>query len=98
MGLYLALTYVTHATEGFYVYDFLDTQTNSSGKVAGYIVGILIASVIIFLIVRYLIVLRVWITESKLGMAGKFPSRHQAASSAVGRDVEKHGGEQMGTR
>jgi glycopeptide antibiotics resistance protein len=75
LALYLALAYVTHATEGFYVYDFLDIQSNSSGKVAGYIVGILLATLIVFLIVRYLIVFRIWVTEKKLGMTGKF-SRH----------------------
>jgi uncharacterized membrane protein YjdF len=76
LALYLALAYVTFATEGFYVYDFLDTRTNSSGKVGAYIVGILAAAIIIFLIVRYLIMLRVWVTEKKLGKSGKF-SRHR---------------------
>jgi hypothetical protein len=92
LGMYLGLAYVTYATEDFYVYDFLDTQTNSSGKVAGYIVGILVASIVVFLIVRYLILLRVWLTETKLHMYGKLSRRDQTAISvARGRDVEKTG-------
>jgi hypothetical protein len=75
LALYLGLAYITHATEGFYTYGFLDLQKNSSGIVAAYIVGILVAAIIIFLIVRYLIVLRVWVTEKKLGKQGKFATR-----------------------
>ncbi|KAL5113322.1 hypothetical protein ACEQ8H_008817 [Pleosporales sp. CAS-2024a] len=79
LGLYLGLAYLTHATEGFYVYDFLDLQAHSSGIVAAYIIGILVATIIVFLIVRYLIMLRVWFTEKKLGKLGKF-TRHGADS------------------
>ncbi|KAH8728623.1 hypothetical protein GQ44DRAFT_701720 [Phaeosphaeriaceae sp. PMI808] len=75
LALYLGLAYLTHATEGFYVYSFLDLQAHSSGIVAAYIIGILVGAIIIFLIVRYLIVLRVWVTENKLGKGGKFSSR-----------------------
>jgi len=53
LALYLGLAYLTHAAEGFYVYDFLDLQQNSSGIVAAYIVGILVAAIIVYLIVRY---------------------------------------------
>jgi hypothetical protein len=75
LALYLALAYLTYYTQGFYTYGFLDLQKNSSGVVAAFIIGILVAAIIIFLIVKYLILLRVWITEKKLGMTGKF-SRH----------------------
>lgn len=88
LALYLGLAYLTHATEGFYVYPFLDLQTHSSGVVGGYIIGILVAAIIIFLIVRYLIALRVWITETKLGMGGKF-SPHAAAKATAG-DIPLH--------
>ncbi|KAF2271352.1 uncharacterized protein EI97DRAFT_428422 [Westerdykella ornata] len=87
LALYLGLAYVTHATQGFYVYSFLDNTKNSSGVVAGYIVGILVGSVIIFIIVRYLIVFRIWVTEKKLGMTGKFSCR--GVSRAVEADAEK---------
>jgi hypothetical protein len=80
LALYLGLAYLTHATEGFYPYPFLDFQNNSPGFVAGVIVGILVAAIIVFLIVRYLIVLRVWVTEKKLGKHGKFSKRDEAAT------------------
>jgi hypothetical protein len=86
--MYLGLAYVTFETQGFFVYSFLDTRTNSSGIVAAYIVGILVAAVVIFLIVRYLILLRCWWTEKKLGMIGKF-SRRRGASTLVDDEVEK---------
>jgi predicted membrane-bound dolichyl-phosphate-mannose-protein mannosyltransferase len=79
LALYLGLAYLTHATQGFYVYPFLDLQKNSSGIVGAYIVGILVAAIIIFLIVRYLIALRVWVTERKLRMTGKTSTRQKAA-------------------
>jgi uncharacterized membrane protein len=79
LALYLGLAYVTHATQGFYVYPFLDLQKNSSGIVGAYIVGILVAAIIVFLIVRYLIALRVWVTEKKLRMAGKTSTHRRAA-------------------
>jgi hypothetical protein len=66
------------------VYAFLDTRTNSSGKVAAYIVGILAAAIIIFLIVRYLIMLRVWLTEKKLGKSGKFFRHRRLTDSDEG--------------
>jgi hypothetical protein len=72
LAMYLGLAYLTHVTEGFYTYDFLDLQANSSGKVAAYIVGILVAAIVIFLIAKYLIKLRMWLTEQKMGMMGKF--------------------------
>lgn len=90
LALYLALAYVTFATEGFYVYDFLDTRTNSSGKVAAYIVGILVAAVIVFLIVRYVIMLRVWVTEKKLGKIGKFSRHGRLTDDDDGKSIPMH--------
>lgn len=87
LGLYLALAYLTHATAGFYTYDFLDLEKNSSGVVAGYCIGILVGSIILFLIVRYLIVLRIWVTEKKLGKNGKFSRRIDMATATD--DMEK---------
>tara|TARA_R110002003_G_scaffold12_2_gene812 strand:- start:14300 stop:14680 length:381 start_codon:yes stop_codon:yes gene_type:complete len=87
LALYLGLAYLTHATQGFYVYDFLDLQANSSGIVAAYIIGILVAAIVVFLIVRYLILLRIWVTEKKLGKAGKFSARE--ARPIVNEDPEK---------
>lgn len=73
--MYLALAYLTFYTQGFYTYGFLDLRKNSSGVVAAYIIGILVAAIVIFLIVRYLIVLRLWATEKRSGMTGKFAHR-----------------------
>ncbi|KAF2645960.1 hypothetical protein P280DRAFT_487000 [Massarina eburnea CBS 473.64] len=75
LAMYLSLAYLTHVTQGFYPYSFLDLQTNSSGKVGAYIVGVLVAALVVFLIVRYLIWLRVWVTERKLGKLGKYSDR-----------------------
>jgi hypothetical protein len=79
LALYLALAFLTYATDGFYVYPFLDLQKNSSGFVGGMIVGILVVAIIVFVIVRYLIVLRVWVTEKKLGRAGNFTTRRSGS-------------------
>jgi hypothetical protein len=87
LALYLGLAYLTYSTDGFYVYDFLDLQKHSSGIVAAYIIGILVGAIVIFLIVRYLIVLRVWVTEKKLGKTGKFSSR--GPRPVVDEEMEK---------
>lgn len=71
MALYLALAYLTHATQGFYPYSFLDPN-NGSGKLAAYIIGILAAACVIYGIVWVIIWIRRWITETKLAMHGKF--------------------------
>ncbi|KAH7394910.1 hypothetical protein DE146DRAFT_64957 [Phaeosphaeria sp. MPI-PUGE-AT-0046c] len=87
LAMYLGLAYLTYATEGFYTYDFLNLRTHSSGIVAAYIIGILVAAIIIFLIVRYLITLRVWVTEKRLGKMGKFSAREQRHQ--INDEVEK---------
>lgn len=75
--LYLALAYITHESEGFYPYSFLDPK-KGSGKVAGYVFGILAAIIVIFGVVWAVIWLRRWITEKKLGMEGKFAGGRKA--------------------
>ena len=72
LGLYLGVAYITYDDDHFYVYDFLNIQKHGSGVVAGYIIGILVGAVVLFLIIRYLILLRKWITESKMGKVGIF--------------------------
>lgn len=88
LALYLALAYITHATEGFYPYSFLDTS-KGSGRVAGYCFGILAAICVIFGVVWGLIWLRDWATR-KLGFEGKFagPRRKGNGWAAGERDVE----------
>jgi hypothetical protein len=74
LALYLAVAFITYDTDHFYVYDFLDIQKHGRGVVAGYIIAILVGSVLIFVIVHYLIWLRKWITETKMHKMGKFPT------------------------
>lgn len=54
---------------------------------AAYIIGILIAAIVVFLIVKYLILLRVWVTEKKLGKTGKFS--HRGTVRMVDEEAEK---------
>jgi hypothetical protein len=71
LALYLGLAYLTKATQGFYVYNFLN-PAQGAGKTAGYILGIAAGIIVVFLIVKGLMWTRKWFTETKLGMTGKF--------------------------
>jgi len=84
LALYLALAYLTHATEGFYHYDFFNNPNGRSSTVAAYAFGILAAIIVIFGIMWGIIWLRRWTTEKKLGMDGKLWSARRSAD----RDVE----------
>jgi hypothetical protein len=90
LALYLGLAYLTHATEDFYVYDFLDLDKHSDGIVAAYIVGILVAAIVVFLIVRYVIMLRLWLTETKMGKNGKFRRGTRMADEEHGKSIPLH--------
>jgi len=59
----LGIAYITHATEGFYTYAFLNPQ-KEHGLLAGYIVGIAVAECIIFAVVRGICYLRKRITRT----------------------------------
>jgi len=48
LGLYLGVAYITHATQGFYTYNFLDPN-RQHGLLAAYIVGIAVGECVIFL-------------------------------------------------
>ena len=85
LACYLALAYITHATEGFYPYSFLD-PSKGSGRVAGYCFGILIAICVIFGIVWGVIWLRNLATQ-RLGLAGKFMDQRRTEDMRE-RDVE----------
>ncbi|KAF2717939.1 hypothetical protein K431DRAFT_275786 [Polychaeton citri CBS 116435] len=74
LACYLGLAYVTHATQGFYVYPFLDPE-NGQGFVAGICIAILVACIIVFAIVKYLIKLRLWLTEDKLSRRCDFSNK-----------------------
>jgi uncharacterized membrane protein len=76
LALYLGVAFITHATEHFWVYNFLDNNNKGGrGRVAGYIFAILAAAIVVFIVVKYLILLRKWITETKLGKSGRLEHR-----------------------
>ncbi|EIW60734.1 uncharacterized protein TRAVEDRAFT_64129 [Trametes versicolor FP-101664 SS1] len=62
LACYLGVAYITHATQGFYTYSFLDPQKEGA-KLAGYIIGVGVAEVLAFLLARGLAVLRVRLTR-----------------------------------
>ena len=82
LALYLSLAYLTHATEGFYPYSFLDPN-KGRGRLTGYIFGILAAVCVIFLVVRTIIWARIWITEKKLGLGGKCAKNRSVADGEM---------------
>jgi len=77
LACYLALAYITHATQGFYAYDFLDPN-NGAGSLAGYIVGIFIASCFLFVVVRLLVWFREWLSTRVLHLEPKLAHNHMA--------------------
>ncbi|KAF2808317.1 uncharacterized protein BDZ99DRAFT_445656 [Mytilinidion resinicola] len=89
LALYLGLAYLTYDTQHFFVYSFLNNKTHSKGVIAGYCIGILVVTIIIFLLVRYLIWSRIWITEKQLGLNGKLSSRpgQRLTSPEEGKEV-----------
>ena len=80
LALYLGLAFLTHYTQNIYVYSFLD-PASGTGKRAGYIVGILVGAIIVFLIIEGVAWGRKWLTEKKWGCEGKF---HGGRSMAQG--------------
>jgi hypothetical protein len=83
--LYLGLAYLTHATQGFYVYNFLNPDTGA-GRVTGYCFGIFAAIVVIFFVVWGLI----W-TRRRFTRQGKRSRRDIDRTSSVDTDVELSG-------
>ncbi|KAG7444096.1 uncharacterized protein BT62DRAFT_900955 [Guyanagaster necrorhizus] len=57
LGAYLGVAYITHATQGFYTYDFLDPQQQGS-FLAAYIVGIAVGYIVAFGVVFGIMVIR----------------------------------------
>jgi hypothetical protein len=57
LGGYLGVAYITHATQGFYSYSFLD-PAKGRGRLAIYVVGIALAECILFVAVRGVCILR----------------------------------------
>lgn len=57
LACYLGVAYITSATQHFYTYSFLNPHKEHA-KLAAYIVGIAVAEIVIFVIVRYIMMLR----------------------------------------
>lgn len=66
LALYVGVAYLTHYTEGWYTYSFLDPSTRGSSWVAIYCFGILAAILLIFAISALLIWVRRKLTRGKV--------------------------------
>jgi len=51
LGAYLGVAYITHVTQGFYTYSFLDPSLQGP-ILAAYIVGIIVVQVIVFCLIK----------------------------------------------
>ncbi|KAF5344998.1 hypothetical protein D9756_011301 [Leucocoprinus leucothites] len=71
LGLYLGVAYVTQSTQGFYPYTFLDPKEQGP-LLAGYILGIAAGQIIVFVLVRYVIMLRIRVVGEKRPAAVEF--------------------------
>ncbi|KAF2146652.1 uncharacterized protein K452DRAFT_294205 [Aplosporella prunicola CBS 121167] len=79
LALYVGLAYAVHAAEGGpeggagYVYAFLDPRgEGGGGRVVAYCAGVGAGVVVLFLVVRGVVALRVWVTEVRWGRGGEF--------------------------
>ncbi|KAF8874991.1 hypothetical protein BD779DRAFT_1564838 [Infundibulicybe gibba] len=66
---YLGVAYITHATQGFYTYTFLDPKRQHA-LLAAYIVGIAVGEIIVFAAAHGLSVLRIHVTRRSAGAHG----------------------------
>ncbi|PGH31478.1 hypothetical protein GX50_05720 [[Emmonsia] crescens] len=67
LALYLGVAYITHATQGFWVYPFLNPGPSGrySPRVVGYIFAVVAAQIFVFSVVWFLSFLRVRLVSSK---------------------------------
>ncbi|KAA8575016.1 hypothetical protein MFRU_002g03520 [Monilinia fructicola] len=72
LACYLGLAYVTYATKGEYVYEFLDPARQKHGLVAAYVFGIAVGICVIFLVARGLVAARKWVVEGRMRRMGRF--------------------------
>ncbi|KAJ5154720.1 uncharacterized protein N7500_010159 [Penicillium coprophilum] len=85
--LYLCVAYITHETEGWYPYSFLDVggHGHKSKRVVGYYFGVLGAVLVVFVISWALIHLRCRLTHGRIKRARRDPlCSHDVSSGAVG--------------
>jgi len=86
LGGYLGIAYITHATEGFYTYAFLNPQ-KEHGLLAGYIVGIAVGECIVFAVIRGVCCLRERITRARFHRS--FADVHNQEEMGEWQDVER---------
>ena len=82
--MYLGVAYITYATQGFYVYTFLD-PSKEHAKLAAYILGILAAAIVIFVIVNLVKLLLKRTTHARL----RDPWRERYDSSRMDSTVKR---------
>ncbi|OCL05018.1 hypothetical protein AOQ84DRAFT_414574 [Glonium stellatum] len=86
---YCGIVYITHATEGFYTYSFMDISKFGPGALARHIVGIGASCTGIFILVRFMICGRLWLTETKLGKHGKSSKINKAVEGQTWIQMEE---------
>ncbi|KAF2217185.1 hypothetical protein CERZMDRAFT_32632 [Cercospora zeae-maydis SCOH1-5] len=74
---YVGLGFLIYVTLGHYVYGALDADRHQRAILAGFFIGLLAASVILFIVVRYVQWIRWWLTEAK---SGPGPEAHDTQS------------------
>ncbi|KAG8844560.1 hypothetical protein FRB91_002532 [Serendipita sp. 411] len=67
LALYLGMAYLVHSVQDIWVYGFLDPQ-KPGAHVAAYIVGILVAETVVFIVIWGLIHIRDWIFPRPRGI------------------------------
>ena len=83
LGGYACIADITHATEGFYTYGFLDPTKHKPGALAGILIGMGALAIAMFILSWCLIWLRLWVTEVRMGLPGKFSSHDAARAGTV---------------
>ncbi|KAI0126429.1 hypothetical protein BJ170DRAFT_405735 [Xylariales sp. AK1849] len=88
LAFYLALAYITKATQGWYPYTFLDPGVTRHGLVAAYVFGIAVGIAIVFALVWGMVWARKWLTENKLKMEGKYAKGGNTSATSSWRDEQ----------
>lgn len=101
LACYCGLAYLTHATKGVYVYDFLNPApkhevngvnvggVGSQGVVAGYVFGIAAGICILFCVSKGIATLRKWVTETKMDRKGKFYAGREMGMGEVELETQR---------
>ncbi|KAJ6518202.1 hypothetical protein C8R47DRAFT_960011 [Mycena vitilis] len=91
LGGYACIAYITHATQGFYPYGFLNPAQKSRGALAGILIGMGALAAATFGVAWLLIWLRLHITENVLGWPGKFSRRDMSEDRVTDVEMNSQG-------